>query len=64
MPRMAIYFAFLICLAVAFTPTMDSNGRVFAAIMSVPLLATTIYHAYVEILNAYPKMPGQHNSNQ
>jgi len=56
-PRMTIYFAFLICLAVVFTPTFDDNSRIFAGFLCVPLLITVIYHAYVELMNTYPNTP-------
>jgi hypothetical protein len=55
--RMTIYFAFIICLAAVFTPTLDDSARIFAGIMCVPLLAIVGYHAYVELMNTYPKMP-------
>ena len=60
-PRMAIYFAFMICLAAVFTPTLDDNSRVFAGVMCAPLLIIVTHHAYIELLNTYPKMPGQGN---
>jgi hypothetical protein len=55
--RMTIYFGFIICLAAVFTPTLDDPARLFAGALCVPLLWTIIYHAYVELLNTYPKMP-------
>lgn len=53
--RMSIYFGFIICLSAVFTPTLDDNSRVFAAGMCVPLLVVVIWHAYVEIVNTYPR---------
>jgi hypothetical protein len=55
--RMTIYFGFIICLAVVFTPTLDDPARLFAGAICVPLLWTIVYHAYVELINTYPKMP-------
>ena len=57
--RMAIYFGFIICLGAVFTPTLDDGARVFAGAMSAAMLAIIGYHAYVELLNTYPKMPGK-----
>lgn len=56
--RMSIYFGFIICLAAVFTPTLDVYARGFAAFMCIPLVWTIIYHAFVELKNTYPKMPG------
>jgi len=36
--RLAIYMAFLTCIAAVLTPSIDEGGRWFAAVMSVFLL--------------------------
>ena len=36
--RVAVYMAFLACIAAVFTPTIDDGGRMFAGVMSVFLL--------------------------
>lgn len=54
MPRMTIYFAFMICLAAVFTPTLDDPARVFAGVMSAALTCIVGYHAYIDLVNSYP----------
>jgi hypothetical protein len=61
--RMTLYFAFMICLAAAFTPTLDDSARFFGGAMCIPLMFITAYHAYIELINTYPKM-SQRDSNK
>jgi hypothetical protein len=61
-PRMTIYFAFMICLAAVFTPTLDDSARIFAGIMSAVLMAIVAHHAYIELMYTYPPRIGQGDS--
>jgi hypothetical protein len=56
-PRMTIYFAFLICLGAVFSPSIEDTARGFAGFLCIPLLITIIYHAWVELMHAYPNTP-------